>query len=134
MMKNEIFKFEPSSQEKVHQEIDLDFVEHGFVFYRDKKGRPVTNVKQIITKHSPDGLEWGYMGSGPSDTALNVLFMANSKLKLDVDIYAHYQEFKRKFIAKIGNEKTVIDFELVKTFLESCPRAHFQQDEEAESY
>lgn len=28
---------------------------------------------QIVTYHSPDGIEWGYPGSGPADLALSIL-------------------------------------------------------------
>lgn len=31
-----------------------------------------TNVPHLVVHHSPDGFEWGYGGSGPSDLALNI--------------------------------------------------------------
>lgn len=33
------------------------------------------NIPQYVVQHSPDGFEWGYGGSGPSDFALNVLHL-----------------------------------------------------------
>ena len=35
--------------------------------------KAVTNVPRIVVHHSPDGFEYGYGGSGPSDLALNIL-------------------------------------------------------------
>jgi len=35
--------------------------------------RLYTNVPHLITRHSPDGYEWGYGGSGPADFALNIV-------------------------------------------------------------
>ncbi len=33
----------------------------------------LVDIPQLFVYHSPDGFEWGYGGSGPSDFALNVL-------------------------------------------------------------
>ena len=44
-----------------------------FVFECDEKGRQTCNFPQRIVYHSPTGMTWGYPGSGPADTALNVL-------------------------------------------------------------
>jgi len=32
-----------------------------------------TNVPHSVVHHSHDGFEWGYLGSGPSELALNIL-------------------------------------------------------------
>jgi hypothetical protein len=32
-----------------------------------------TNVTHAVKQHSPSGLAWGYYGSGPLDTSLNIL-------------------------------------------------------------
>lgn len=34
---------------------------------------PATNVPHYAVRHSPDGYEWGYGGSGPTDLAMNVV-------------------------------------------------------------
>lgn len=40
----------------------------------ERRGRePVVNIVQGLVYHSPDGFEWGYGGSGPSDLSLNIL-------------------------------------------------------------
>jgi hypothetical protein len=38
----------------------------------DTPGGPGRELRHII-RHSPTGLEWGYGGSGPADTALSIL-------------------------------------------------------------
>lgn len=44
------------------------------VFNRLADGRAqVVGLEQLVVHHSPDGFEWGYGGSGPSDLALNLL-------------------------------------------------------------
>lgn len=47
--------------------------EAGYVLLRREKREPWTNVPRLVEHHSPDGFEWGYGGSGPSDLALNIL-------------------------------------------------------------
>lgn len=59
-----------------------------------------TNVPKRICYHSPDGFEWGYGGSGPSDFALNILsiYVGGEKaLKL-------HQQFKQDFVAKLPKQ------------------------------
>ncbi len=36
-------------------------------------GKPMCDISTPIRHHSPDGIEWGYGGSGPADLALNIL-------------------------------------------------------------
>ena len=78
-------------------------------------GKPLKH----IVRHSPDGFNWGYGGSGPADLALSILTdylvgIANlfslsenprdkpieiKRAELIADAY--YQEFKWKFIANL---------------------------------
>ena len=45
--------------------------------------------------HSPTGMEWGYSGSGPADTARSILLMLVPKRMADL----LYQKFKFDFVA-----------------------------------
>jgi len=54
-----------------------------------------------IERHSPDGFNWGYCGSGPSDLALSILTDCFGE---DSEIVSHYQEFKVEFIAKLPRD------------------------------
>lgn len=67
-------------------------------------------LKQVV-RHSPTGMEWGYGGSGPSDTALSILtdFIKRSGLrsnkKAAEKMADHfYMDFKWKFIAPAEKE------------------------------
>jgi hypothetical protein len=69
-------------------------------------GKP---LRQIV-RHSPTGMEWGYPGSGPADTALSIMsdfFEGNMELA-----DAFYFQFKWDFVAKWGNEWKVTDEEI----------------------
>lgn len=52
-----------------------------------------------LANHSPDGFNWGYGGSGPSQLALAILldFTGDAQLSLE-----HYQDFKWQMIAPLG--------------------------------
>lgn len=58
-------------------------------------------VSQKLRNHSPDGFEWGYGGSGPSQLALAILldFTRNKKIAL-----RFYQDFKWRFVAGFEEE------------------------------
>ena len=56
-----------------------------------------------IERHSPNGFQWGYSGSGPADTALSILtdclgMGPASQL---------YQMFKWEFVARWGDEWSI---------------------------
>lgn len=51
-----------------------------------------------VVRHSPDGFEWGYAGSGPSDLALSILEHAG----VDTDFY---QDFKQELVASMPHEE-----------------------------
>ncbi len=57
---------------------------------RDPSGRPLVNVPHRIVRHSPDGFEWGYGGSGPAELALNILALFVGEEKA----YPLHQDFK----------------------------------------
>jgi len=73
-----------------------------------------TNVKRIVTRHSPSGFNFGYGGSGPADLALNICYMF-CKNKQDAEKI--YQNFKWKFIAVDAKEELVIKKNDIVTFL-----------------
>lgn len=69
-----------------------------------------------LRNHSPDGFEWGYRGSGPSQLALAIL----------LDLYGervaklYYQEFKDKFIATADQDGFVISSDDVDQWLKKA--------------
>jgi len=54
---------------------------------------------QKIVNHSPDGFEWGYLGSGPAQLSLSICL----HLFGDVARYI-YQRFKFSYIGKISQK------------------------------
>tara|TARA_X000000950_G_scaffold289016_1_gene409095 strand:- start:245 stop:682 length:438 start_codon:yes stop_codon:yes gene_type:complete len=85
------------------------------------------NFKQLVCRHSPTGLEFGYGGSGPSDTALNILlnyFSSGSGVVSGTEmewINSHYHRFKEKYVAPMRREGGVIKLEDVKKFIADNP-------------
>jgi len=64
-----------------------------------------TYALRHIEKHSPDGFQWGYGGSGPSDLALSILTDYCRRFEEDESqAEKYYQKFKKDFIATAGNE------------------------------
>lgn len=67
-----------------------------------------------IERHSPDGFQWGYGGSGPADTALSILTDCIGEEKAS----KHYQSFKFDFVAAAGDELKITEQE-IKEWLNS---------------
>jgi hypothetical protein len=60
-------------------------------------GRLIVNVPRVFTRHSPDGYEWGYAGSGPAELALNILLLFGDYATAN----PLYQDFKQEFLADL---------------------------------
>lgn len=54
-------------------------------------------TSQELVNHSPDGFNWGYAGSGPSQLALAILLHYTD----GATAQAYYQFFKMSFIARL---------------------------------
>lgn len=61
-----------------------------------------------VLRHSPTGLEFGYAGSGPADTALSIL----TDLVGRGIANRHYQHFKFEFIARDRQELIITEAEI----------------------
>ncbi|MCL2092980.1 MAG: DUF6166 domain-containing protein [Treponema sp.] len=86
---------------------ELDFMveaipNFGDVICRRENGEIYTNVPRRIIRHSPDGFEWGYAGSGPADFAFNILscYIGEDSAKSG----GLYQAFKFKFVSNLPKE------------------------------
>jgi hypothetical protein len=69
-------------------------------------------------KHSPDGFEWGYAGSGPSETARQLLWEHIGQEPRP----ATYQDFKFAFIATAPHE----GFEIAAVEVEAWLTIHYR--------
>ena len=57
-----------------------------------------------IRNHSPDGFNWGYFGSGPSQLALAILLDFTDSEQMALELY---QDFKREFVANFHDTWTL---------------------------
>lgn len=71
----------------------------------DGGGRPLRHVN----RHSPDGFEWGYSGSGPADLALSILAdhlaedpIGRSQWAPPLECELRYQHFKVDYVSAWG--------------------------------
>lgn len=72
------------------------------------------NIPRTLVKHSPDGFEWGYGGSGPADFALNILYFFTDNIRFS---YAHYQDFKWQFVATIPKKGGTIKGDAIRQWI-----------------
>ena len=64
---------------------------------------PAESLKSV--RHSPDGFNWSYYGSGPSQLSFAILQqLAGTEFAL-----SHYQDFKAEFIANLPPTNFAID-------------------------
>lgn len=80
--------------------------------------RITADASQRIMNHSPDGFEWGYGGSGPSQLALAILYHVTQNKNTSLMLY---HRFKEEFIATVSgdDEEITVDIrEWVKKGLE----------------
>ena len=76
-----------------HARIDIDGRKHRLRWRTD------------LFNHSPTGVAWGYEGSGPAQLALAILADA---LGDDERAVRLHQDFKRRVIAKLPQDETII--------------------------
>lgn len=63
----------------------------------------ILDMRLDLVKHSPDGYEWGYSGSGPAQLSLALCASATGDDELALKVY---QRFKKVLVAKIPRELT----------------------------
>lgn len=89
-----------------------------------------TNLPEVIRHHSPTGIEWGYMGSGPADLALSILAtflpveskddsqVVWSGQRVSDEAWYFHQAFKTQFIAVLPPHGGVITGVTIRTWIE----------------
>jgi hypothetical protein len=98
------------------------------VVKRDERG-VWTNIPHLVTHHSPTGFEFGYLGSGPADLALNIVEQSLNRAGYVGErtacwrgdcftaAFLFHQEFKRTFIASIPYHGTEITYRQIDTWV-----------------
>lgn len=101
------------------------------VILERRNGETFTNVPHLVAHHSPTGYEWGYMGSGPTDLAFNIIENTLRILGYDGETtnstwdkrrvfkmaFTLKQDFKEEFIAGMPNEGGYIPFDRISTWV-----------------
>lgn len=68
--------------------------------------RPDRSLK--VMNHSPTGFEWGYGGSGPSQSALAILLELTDDTQLSLSLY---HQFKSEVVANMPHDEWAINVE-----------------------
>ena len=75
-----------------------------------------------IVRHSPDGFNFSYAGSGPADLALSILTDFCNRKKISNSIVEElYQRFKFDFIANSGNKLSINCIDIVNWLATNKP-------------
>lgn len=97
---------------------------------RDENGLHF-NIYQVFRHHSPSGLEFGYLGSGPADFALNIAALFTNHLneprtvtlwdkkKISLTAWQLHQRLKEKFIATLPREGGTIKGDAIRQWVKS---------------
>jgi hypothetical protein len=109
------------------------------ILERSEDGHVRTNVPHLVVHHSPTGYEWGFMGSGPGDLALNIceaLLRAKGYKGQKVKCYREtcfemawslHLIFRDKFLLSMPHEGGMIPIEQVQSWItEQMQRTFFQ--------
>lgn len=117
---------------------DQPINEHGIIMRRGEDDTVITNVPHVAVHHSPDGYEFAFGGSGPSDLAMNIVAeifrvegwnggeqVACYRGSVSERVWALHQPFKWEFIATAPRAGTVIPYETARNWLRE------KMDEEA---
>lgn len=86
---------------------------------KDADGREAP-MRQVLVRHSPTGMEFGYQGSGPADFALNILALVVSPKEAN----RLHQDFKRGPMSDhFGRDGGSIDLATVRDWVLNVWRA-----------
>jgi Family of unknown function (DUF6011) len=91
------------------------------ILMRGNDKAALTNVTHKIFMHSPQGYEWGNMGKGAADLALNILFHFGTP---EIAIRWH-QNFKHDFLATMPYEGGIIEGKNIKKWIAAKTKTLF---------
>ncbi len=88
-----------------------------FILERTSSG-PRFNFPHAVVFHSPTGMEYGYGGSGPADTALNILIhFVNGRTA-----WRLHQSFKFDLIARLNShQRHVLTSDTIRQWIQQHP-------------
>lgn len=85
---------------------------------RDKDGTPVTNVIHSVSRHkkgTPPRLEWGYIGTGPFELAMNILYHFGLE-EPEADYFSTH--FARDVLSYVPTEGGVVTEQQIREWLD----------------
>ena len=88
-------------------------------------GQPLDPQLQVRS-HSPTGLEWGYMGSGPAQLSLAILVDHLGNVQQAQDLY---QDFKNAVIVNLNHDEWILSEEDVEDALDTIRAEHALRSE-----
>jgi len=98
------------------------------IFVSDHDDKNYTYELEHIKTHSPSGMNIGYCGSGPADTALSILTDCLDRKSAEL----FYEFFKSDFVA-IWQPFGVICFQIHSTEIEKWMNDNFTYDLDSET-
>jgi hypothetical protein len=96
---------------------------HAYAIGADGVERPVMH----IARHSPDGFEFGYGGSGPADLARSILVDYFGLHDAPDALPVPYQAFKWRFVARA--DRNASSFEISRGAIDEWVTSHVQLSE-----
>lgn len=82
--------------------------------YLDGKKSHDLDARLDIRMHSPNGMDWGYFGPGPSQLALAILADATGNKRI---AEAYHEDFRRAFVADLPFIRWTLTSEEVHAWL-----------------
>lgn len=83
-----------------------------------------------LRNHSPDGFEWGYNGSGPSQLALAILAHEYG----DSIATKYYKDFREKIVSGFVADKWTLDSGLLDVIMAEIAGIDFDMDSDEAQY
>ena len=99
------------------------------VFRRTRAGSetgPVLDPQLGVRSHSPTGLEWGYLGSGPAQLSLAILVDYLGDVAQAEDLY---QDFKKAVVVNLPEEEWTLSNQDVAEAIEVIRAEHALRSE-----
>jgi hypothetical protein len=94
------------------------------VFRRARAGSetgPLLDPQLNVRSHSPSGLEWGYMGSGPTQLSLAILVDYLGDVVQAEDLY---QDFKTAVVVSLPDKEWTLSNDDIKDVLDVIRAEH----------
>lgn len=99
------------------------------VFRRAKAGSRTGHLldpQLQVRRHSPSGLEWGYLGSGPAQLSLAILIDHLGNIDEAQDLY---QDFKNAVVVNLNHDEWTLSQEEITDALETIRAEHSLRSE-----